>query len=92
MVPQPAPDLKGALVSVLAGMDEEARQAMAALMSSYHERQRAALEAVATAEQLWLATLANNGDDGDEHMDIKLPGRVLVSGEEPPAQRAKLGS
>jgi hypothetical protein len=75
----PAQDVKGALSSVLAELDEEARQAMALVMAGYRERLR-------------LAALANDGDQFMDSAEPQLPGRVLEDGEEPPAQRAKLGA
>jgi hypothetical protein len=76
---QPAQDVKGALKSVLDGMDEEARLAMTLAMAGYWERVR-------------LAALANDGDEFMDSAEPKLPGRVLEDGEEPPAQRAKLAA
>jgi hypothetical protein len=78
-VAQPAQDVKGALRSVLAQLDEEARLAMALVMAAYRERVR-------------LSALANDGDEFMDSAEPKLPGRVLEDGEETPAQRAKLAA
>jgi hypothetical protein len=89
---KPAADLKGIMSGVLAGMDEEARQAMTTVMAGYLERQRLASVTAAAAEKLRLATKTDDEDEFMDSGDPKIPGRGLEDGEEPPAQRAKTGA